>query len=164
MLFRSRSLQHSNDVIFEHLGIKNPSALAKDVYGYNDHGGSWPESKYEDFEGLTKFVLVLYCFLEKQDCIIGGKRFNLEYYQGIGSSEIQVGDYVADLRPEYIEVGCQEISYKTLKDVYKLAKKLKYITILTGIIATLALSSCTRYVSVYDAAHGKARCGMSLRG
>ena len=105
----------------------------------------------------------MYCFLEKKDCIINGTRFNLEHYQGVESSEIQIGDYVADLRPDCIEVGCQNISYKTLEKVYKLAKRLKYITILTGIIATLAMSSCTRYVSVFQAASGPQKCGRGLK-
>lgn len=37
-----------------------------------------------------------------------------------------------------------------------------YITI-ASILSVMLLSSCSRYVSVDDAANGRARCGQSLR-
>ncbi len=49
-----------NSQIFRALGIERKGTFASKAYGYEDHGGDWPEAKGGDFKALTRLVRALY--------------------------------------------------------------------------------------------------------
>ena len=56
--------QSRNDKIFEDLGL-NKIKFCSDCYGYDQNGGDWPESKYNDFAALTRAVESLFHYCDK---------------------------------------------------------------------------------------------------
>lgn len=127
----------SNDYIITSLGFI-PEAFCEAAYGYQPEGGEWPESGEGDFEALTRAALLIFCMLEdskvdsikfvEADITVSGLRSKKLTSNGKGvSTYIKVGDYVAVLKKDCLEVGCQYIPYSTVKEVVKLAKELGFI-------------------------------------
>lgn len=140
----------SNDYIFKKLGIDrlHTIALARDIYAplTVQPGSMWPapytgySPRHEHMEALTRLVLAVYTLLDpdtknarflnfqEDKASFDLKRYHKLIHERMLLKSVRLSDsYHANLRPAYIEVGCQKISYKTLAEVYREAKKLALI-------------------------------------
>lgn len=55
-----------NDKIFDILSIPSKEEFATNAYGYDCHGGAWPECNRDDYEALTRLVIELYKIIEEK--------------------------------------------------------------------------------------------------
>jgi len=147
-------------VIEKKLGFRADNFLER-CYGYQTRGGDWSECEKYHYEALTRACLVIMGLSEGWDVIIKINGNDERFSMNDVGQQIKVGDYTGVIHKTYLEVGCQKIDYNVVKRIYQTAKKLGYIAAIVGVIA---LSSCSRSISVFDAANGRARCGMHLKG
>lgn len=139
-----------NDYIFKKLGIErlDYTVLARDIFAplTVEYGSVWPAPycsgfpKHDYLEALTRLVLTVYSLLDsdtenarfltfqEDKATIDLQRYHKLIAQRTLLKTIRLSDsYHANLRPDYMEVGCQKISYETLAEVYREAKKLNLI-------------------------------------
>jgi hypothetical protein len=130
--FISNNEEH-NDWIFRKTGV-NASDFLREAYGYNSFlgSGSWPECKDRDYEALTRAALVLLGFQEGYDVDVqmpynNWKRFERDSfnYEFIEQRNMVIGDFEAAVTANYVEVGCQDISFNKVEKVYKTMVKLR---------------------------------------
>jgi hypothetical protein len=115
----------NNSAAFASLGMnddKSKYTLASKVYGYQTVGGDWPESRVEDYEALTRLVLVLFAFLEGET--------EIEVKIGFGWVKINKNEFADDVTTvklnsyhtaevnntiKVVTVGCQTFTFNSLR-------------------------------------------------
>ena len=118
-----------NRKIFNELKI-DPLEIAICAYGYNvRYDGGYPEYHVDDYEAATRLVLILFGFIENTDVKVKiGRKWILFNIDKFSISSVKLNSYyIAYLKSKYIQVGCQSISYKAIKELFELAKEKKYI-------------------------------------
>lgn len=118
-----------NDRIFQELDL-NGRLLAGHAYGYDLNRGLWPQSKNDDYEALTRLVLVLFAFSEGYDVslLMPNKEWKLLRRDSIplGPPTIKLDGYSTTVwSGEFITVGCQKIPFAAVERVYQEMKKLR---------------------------------------
>jgi hypothetical protein len=119
------SSSNNNSAAFESLGMHSDKikySLTSKVYGYQALGGDWPESKWEDYEALTRLVLVLFAFLEGETEIevkIEGKWVKInknEFADDVTTVKLN-SDYTAEVNntTKVVTVGCQTFTFDSLR-------------------------------------------------
>jgi len=119
------ALHDSNSAVFASLGLysdKIKYSLANKVYGYQATSGEWPESKWEDYEALTRLVLVLFAFLEDETEIevkIGNiwvKINKNEFVDDVTTVKLN-SYYTAEVNntTKVVTVGCQMFTFDVLR-------------------------------------------------
>lgn len=130
----------ANDMIFRVISKTNEpfiEALASAAYGYRPKGGCWPQSSHEDWEALTRLVLVLYAFYEgseevevriKSKWVKINRKVVVGDYEEIDRAFFKLGRYnhcEVDYTNKWIKVGCSTFTFKEVEKVYNLTKKKK---------------------------------------
>jgi hypothetical protein len=96
--------------------------LASKVYGYQTTAGVWPESKLEDYEALTRLVLVLFAFLEGETEIevkIGNIWVKINKNKFVDDvTTVKLNSYhTAEVNntTKVVTVGCQTFTFDVLR-------------------------------------------------
>jgi hypothetical protein len=125
-----------NSRVFNMLGIETrleQCKFASKAYGYETNRGLFPEAMPDDYEALTRLVLVLFAAYAGDEYVevkIGKKyvRINLKNLEYTVPVSIKLNeDYTGEFRKTGFKVGCQKISYDIISELYNKAKELSYI-------------------------------------
>lgn len=118
-----------NSAVFDALSIPegNMHILAADAYGYANLGGDWPQSRYGDYEALTRLVLVLLAFIEGEEVVSikmpGGewRTFKSKDYRisNYLKSYMQVDERCVEVRKDYVIMDSDgaKISFEEVKEL-----------------------------------------------
>lgn len=109
-----RNTDGDNDQIFSVIGLEDDNqkyTFATKAYGYRSKFGSWPESNDKDFKALTRLVKALWR--------------ELKVVNVTSLIVMSIGDYNSTIHHSHIKVGCQIISFETVKKVYEIMLKMR---------------------------------------
>lgn len=115
------SNSQDNSECFQAIGV-NPDTFCTKIYGYEALVGNWPQSNNYDYEALTRVVLALYAVQMGWKAIQFGKKvISLDEAKQYIPKVIMLGSYQGLLMKDFLKVGCQEIPYTIVEELYKTA-------------------------------------------
>ena len=113
-----RELCSNNEKIFEVLSISSKEEFATNAYGYECHGGAWPECKRGDYEALTRCVIELYKIIEGKTSSVTSEKEQWYKITTPGSNDIISPEEVKALITKYGGLINPDFSYDSVFGVY----------------------------------------------